>query len=88
MNETIKLRIILGIPLTFFSLFILYSVYLLVTLNNDINFLNYLSITILIVSIFLKLNLHQIYWYGTRIVLPLIFFYIIYFYLNLYYFQN
>ena len=84
MTEKTKLRIFLGIPLTFFSIFILYSFYLLITMNENIGFLNYLSITVLFVSIYLKLNIYQIYWYGTRIVLPILLIYVIYYYLKLF----
>ena len=84
MSEKIKLRILLGIPLSFVILYTIYSFYLILTLSNEINFLNYISITILIVSLTLKLNLKEIYWYMTRIIVPIIFIYIIYYYLNSY----
>ena len=84
MNEKIKLRIMLGIPLLFLIAYTLYSFYLILTISDNINFLNYLSITIFIVSIVLKLDIKQIYWYISRIIIPIIVIYIIYFYLNSY----
>lgn len=74
----------LGIPLLFLIAYTLYSFYLILTISDNINFLNYLSITIFIVSIILKLDIKQIYWYISRIIIPIIVIYIIYFYLNSY----
>lgn len=80
--KTILMKLFIILFSIVYLIIVINAIYLLSIQSTNITLIHYTFLTSSIILITLRPNIKDIYWYSTRIILPILFCYSIYFYMT------